>query len=60
MFSVEEHEEGRVIMSKETWTLTENGSSLRRLREISEVGEEGARRQTLIYLRQSADRQTDS
>ena len=33
-FSVKEHEDGRVIPSKETWTLIENGNALRRSRDL--------------------------
>jgi hypothetical protein len=48
-FSVEEHEDGRIILSKETWTLIENGAMLQRVRERADGGEE----QTLIYLREA-------
>jgi hypothetical protein len=48
VLSVEEHEDGRIILSKETWTLIENGAALQRVRELTESGD----RQTLIYLRQ--------
>jgi len=51
-FSIEEHEDGRVILSRETWTLIENGAALQRDREILPDAAEGARKQTLIYLRQ--------
>jgi hypothetical protein len=47
VFSVEEHEDGRVILSKETWTLTENNAALQRVRERLDGGE----KQILIYLR---------
>ena len=33
VFAVEEHEDGRIILSKETWTLIENGTALERCRE---------------------------
>jgi hypothetical protein len=33
VFSIEEHEDGRVLRSNETWSLLENGATLRRLRE---------------------------
>lgn len=32
-FSSEEHEDGRILHSKETWTLIENGATLERTRE---------------------------
>jgi hypothetical protein len=47
VFVVEEHEDGRILLSKETWTLLENGAVLQRVRERSEGGEQ----QTLIYTR---------
>jgi hypothetical protein len=50
VFSVEEHEDGRIILSKETWTMIENGAALERCRERNgtrdRVGKE-----TIIYLR---------
>ena len=49
VFAVEEHEDGRILLSKETWTLIENGAVLERVRERSGGGE----KQTLIYLRQA-------
>lgn len=52
VFSVEEHEDGRVILSKETWTLIENGAALQRDRENLDESARGGRKQTLIYLRQ--------
>jgi hypothetical protein len=55
MFSIEEHEDGRVIISNETWTLIENGSELRVDRENPDVSADRTRKQTLIYLRQSPD-----
>jgi hypothetical protein len=33
VFSVEEHEDGRIILSRETWTLIENGDALERCRK---------------------------
>jgi hypothetical protein len=47
VFSIEEHEDGRVLLSRETWTLTENGAALERRRERT-----GAEKQTIIYLRE--------
>ena len=46
-FSVEEHEDGRVIFSRETWMLIDNGTALERSRERS-----GGEKQTIIYLRE--------
>jgi hypothetical protein len=51
VFSIEEHEDGRILLSKETWTLIENGAALQRVREP--VSPDGAGKQTLIYLRQA-------
>ena len=47
VFAVEEHEDGRILLSKETWTLLENGAVLQRVRGRSDGGE----KQTLIYTR---------
>jgi hypothetical protein len=47
VFTIEEHEDDRIILSKETWTLIEDGKGLQRIREFN-----GGQRQTLIYLRQ--------
>jgi len=52
VFSVEEHEDGRILLSKETWTMTENGAVLERVREGLSAPSAGAGRQTLSYLRQ--------
>jgi hypothetical protein len=46
VFSIEEHEDGRVILSLETWMLIDNGAALERRRERDGGGE-----QTIIYLR---------
>jgi hypothetical protein len=48
VFSVEEHEDGRVIHSKEIWTLLEHGAVLKRVRESPD----GDTQQVLIYTRQ--------
>ena len=50
VFSVEEHEDGRIIHSKETWTLIENGAALERCRDATP---DRAGKQTVIYLRQA-------
>ncbi|NYF88295.1 hypothetical protein RBB79_02135 [Tunturiibacter empetritectus] len=52
VFSVEEHEDGRIILSKETWTLIDNGAALQRVRNGLNASPDKAERQTLIYLRQ--------
>jgi hypothetical protein len=33
VFSIEEHEDGRILLSKETWSLVESGAMLERTRE---------------------------
>jgi hypothetical protein len=43
VFSIEEHEDGRIILSRETWTLIENGAALERSREL---------KGKIIYLRE--------
>jgi hypothetical protein len=48
VFAIEEHEDGRILHSKETWTLIENGAALQRVRELSDKGGET---QTFVYLR---------
>jgi hypothetical protein len=53
IFSVEEHEDGRIILFKETWTLIENGAALQRVREGVNASPGGAGKQTLIYLREA-------
>jgi hypothetical protein len=50
VFSVEEHEDGRILLSRETWTLIENGAALERSRERNE---DRAGKQTVIYLREA-------
>lgn len=53
VFSVEEYEDGRVILSRETWTLIQNGAALERCREF-EGAQDRAGKQTIIYLRDTA------
>lgn len=48
-FSIEEHEDGRILKSTERWTLIEDGATLERVREKPD-GE----KQVLIYSRQPA------
>ena len=52
VFSVEEHEDDRVILSKEIWTLMENGAALERCREHNGTGDR-AGKETIIYLREA-------
>jgi hypothetical protein len=55
VLSVEEHEDGRIILSRETWTLIENGAALERCRERNgtpQRDQDRAARQTIIYLRE--------
>ena len=47
VFSIEEHEDGRVIPSHETWTLIENGDVLERKRSRADGPS-----QTILYLRE--------
>ena len=53
IFSVEEHEDGRIILSTETWTLIEKGAALQRDRELLHPSATGAGKQKLIYLREA-------
>jgi hypothetical protein len=50
VFSVEEHEDGRIILSREIWTLIENGAAIERCRERNGTRDR-SRKQTIIYLR---------
>jgi hypothetical protein len=47
VFSIEEHEEGRILRSRETWSLTDDGATLQKTRERAD-GE----KQILIFRRQ--------
>jgi hypothetical protein len=47
VFTIEEHEDGDVLHSVETWTLIDGGSALQRVR----TGGKGEGSQTLIYVR---------
>lgn len=47
VFSVEEHEEGRILRSIETWSLIEDGATLQRTRERP-----NGERQVFFYQRQ--------
>ena len=46
VFSIEEHEEGRILQSKETWSVIDDGKSLERIREPA-----SGEKQTLFYRR---------
>jgi hypothetical protein len=46
VFSIEEHEEGRILRSKETWLIIEEGATLERIRERS-----NGEKQTLFFRR---------
>ena len=52
IFSVEEHEDGRILLSRETWTLTADGSALRVERDDLDAAGNGTRKQTFLFLRQ--------
>lgn len=47
VFSIEEHEDGRILRSRETWSLIDNGATLQRVRERPD-GE----KQVLVFRRQ--------
>ena len=46
VFLIEEHEDGRIIQSKETWSVIEDGATLERIRERP-----NGERQTLFFRR---------
>jgi len=46
VFAIEEHEDGRILSSKETWPLSEGGVTLKRIRERP-----NSEPQTLFYRR---------
>jgi hypothetical protein len=46
VFSIEEHEDGRILLSQETWSLIENGTMLQRIREPR-----NGEKQILLYCR---------
>ena len=52
VFSVEEHEDGRILHAQEWWTLIENDATLRRERRSLTAPASGAEKQVLIYTRQ--------
>jgi hypothetical protein len=46
VFSIEEHEDGRILQSKETWSVIEQGATLERIREPR-----NGEKQTLFFRR---------
>ncbi|MGA9672590.1 MAG: hypothetical protein WBQ94_25465 [Terracidiphilus sp.] len=46
VFSIEEHEDGRILRSKETWLVVEDGATLERIREHP-----NGEKQTLFFRR---------
>lgn len=46
IFSIEEHEDGRILQSKETWSVIEDGGTLERIRERP-----NGEKQTLFFRR---------
>jgi hypothetical protein len=46
VFSIEEHEDGRILQSKETWLVIEEGATLERIRERP-----NGEKQTLFFRR---------
>jgi hypothetical protein len=48
VFSIEEHEDGRILQSKETWLVIEDGATLERIRERP-----NGEKQTLFFCRAS-------
>ena len=46
VFSIEEHEDGRILQSKETWLVIEEGSTLEKIRELP-----NGEKQTLFFHR---------
>jgi hypothetical protein len=49
VFSIEEHEDGRILKSKETWSLIDSGATLERVRERPDGD-----KQTLFFRRAPA------
>ena len=46
VFTIEEHEDGRILPSKETWSVIEDGNTLERIRERP-----NGEKQTLFFRR---------
>lgn len=46
LFSIEEHEDGNILQSKETWSVIEDGATLKRIRERP-----NGEKQTLFFKR---------
>jgi hypothetical protein len=45
VFSIEEHEEGRILQSRETWSLIDSGATIERIREHPDGGKQ------ILYFR---------
>ena len=54
VFSIEEHEDGRILLSKETWSVIEDGATLERIRE----GDDGKKQ--ILFFRRIAVSSSDS
>jgi hypothetical protein len=54
VFSIEEHEDGRILRSNETWSVIEDGATLERTRE----GDDG--RKQILFFRRIAVSSSDS
>ena len=55
VFAIEEHEDGRILHSKETWTLSANAAELQVQRQNLDGSMVAAQGQMLVYLRQPAE-----
>ncbi len=54
LFSIEEHEDGRILRSKETWSVIEDGATLERVRERATVGNQN------LFFRRITARNSES
>jgi hypothetical protein len=54
VFSIEEHEDGRILLSNETWSVLEDGATLERIRE----GDDGKKQ--ILFFRRMAVSSSDS
>jgi hypothetical protein len=54
VFSIEEHEDGRILLSNETWSVIEDGATLERIRE----GDDGKKQ--ILFFRRIAVSSSDS
>jgi hypothetical protein len=53
IFSIEEHEDGRILLSREVWRLIDDGAAIERRRERKQ---DPGTEQTIIYVRQTTAR----